>query len=95
VLFLEAQAYPSGAGAPSIDRVQFTAWWPALGPESGPWKVISIYRTRNGSDRYERALIPADIGAPVGDIKISVDVRNPAGQARCATNGTHIVRFSP
>jgi len=57
--------------------VNFTAWWPALGPESGPWLVVSqqYSPTMTMSNEYDWNLA----GAPYGEVKISFDVYDEGG----------------
>lgn len=84
--FLRAEARK---GSHPIERVEFTVWWPALGPEGGPWKVACAERAPQAGGAYECALPLA--GIPDGPMRVSFDVYDTSGASELAPNGTRLV----
>jgi Leucine-rich repeat (LRR) protein len=92
-LHFEARAYPSNTGDPPIDHVNFTAWWPALGPENDPWYVVNTVYVPTYGDVYEYNWDLA--GVPAGEIKISFDVFDVDGNKNLAPNGIRTINYNP
>jgi murein DD-endopeptidase MepM/ murein hydrolase activator NlpD len=90
-LHLEAHAYP-GPGAPAIDYVNFTLWWPGYGPRDKPWK-LGCKVTRHTGDVYS-----CDVNlerVPAGEVTVSFDVYDVAGHHNLAPHGTRTVSWRP
>jgi hypothetical protein len=100
-LHFAAHAYPTHPGDPPIDHVNFTIWWPALGPQSGPWKLACPAFSPGGdlsigaSDVYACDADLAALGAPPGSLLVSFDVYDTAGDRNLAPNGEHRIVWSP
>jgi murein DD-endopeptidase MepM/ murein hydrolase activator NlpD len=90
-IHLAAHAYPSKASNPAIDHVNFTVWWPALGAKSGPWKTACAARSPISIDEYGCDFNPADLGAPAGQLWLSFDVYDTAGDSNLSPNGERSV----
>ena len=90
-----AHAYPSKAGQPAIDHVNFTVWWPALGTKSGPWKTACTVRPPKSGDEYACDFDPLDLGAPAGQLSVSFDVYDTAGGSSLSPNGERTVQWTP
>jgi hypothetical protein len=88
-----AHAYPSKAGDPAIDHVNFTVWWPELGPKSGQWKTACSVTPPTSGDEYDCAFDPGTLGAPVGQMWLSFDVYDKSGGFNRAPNGERTVTW--
>jgi hypothetical protein len=88
---LSAHAYPSKASDPAIDHVSFTVWWPALGARSGPWKTACTVKSPTSGDEYDCDFNPGDLGAPAGQLWLSFDVYDTAGDSNLSPNGERSV----
>lgn len=94
-LHLAAHAYTSNPGDPSIREVDFTAWWPGVGPQSGPWVNLCRLNTPSSGDVYECDVNLAAHNAPAGQVLISFDVYDQAGNSNLSPNGERTIIFSP
>ena len=93
VLTLSARAYPTGPSDPAVAYVNFTIAWPG---HSGPWRLACppIVSPVEG-DRYECVTNLRELGVPTGELTVSFDVYDLAGNSRLAPNGTHQVSWYP
>ncbi|GEM_PF-2643463 len=97
---LAAQAYdnPGGSG---VKTVNFTAWWPALGSKQASWPKVCPLDHPSYSDVYQCTWDPAHPTdstipvAPAGDITVSFDVYDNAGNKNPSPNGEHTIHYSP
>lgn len=100
-LHFAAHAYPTHPGDPPIDHVNFTIWWPALGAQSGPWKLACEAFSPGGdlsigaSDGYACDADLAALGAPPGSLLVSFDVYDTAGDRNLAPNGERRIFWTP
>ena len=76
-----------------IDHVNFTAWWPALGPKSGPWKVVCVVNPPSSGDSYNCDIDLAQLGVPDGELWVSFDVYDREGNKNLAPNGEHSLHY--
>ena len=96
-LHFAAHAYPARPGDPPIDHVNFTIWWPALGPQTGPWKLACAGFSPGGdlsigpSDVYACDSDLVGLGAPQGTLLVSFDVYDTAGNRNLAPNGERTI----
>jgi transposase len=75
--------------------VQFTVWWPALGPQSGPWKVACTLSTPTSGDAYGCDVDLGPLGAPSGQVLVSFDVYDQGGRTTLSPGGERAIYFSP
>jgi len=98
VFLFNVHAARTAADAPLVDRVELTIWWAALGPESGPWRIVDTqfpWPDPTSTD-YWLTMDPAVEGIPLNtDFKISFNVWNVAGQQKCAPGGVLLSRYVP
>lgn len=85
---IEAQAYPTNAGDPAINYVNFTGWY------NGQWNVICTVYAPSYSDVYECPWHLAGVVQP-GWVTISFDVYDVIGHVNYAPNGTHSIDYAP
>lgn len=95
LLHFGARAYPTEPEDPGIERVEFTAWWPALGPESGQWKVACRLGAPSRGDIYECNWDLAAGGVPPGQVRVSFDVYDRAGNRNLSPHGTRTIIYAP
>jgi hypothetical protein len=87
-----AHAYRTNSGDPAIDRVNFTATWPGQSSPTGAWYVVCTETVPVSGDVYQcDAQLPNSV--PNGDVQISFDVYDKAGDVNLAPNGTHIIHL--
>ncbi len=93
-LHFAAHAYVAHAGInPPINRVQFTVWWPGLGPETGAWFPACTLYAPSYNDVYEcTAALP---NVPPGLVKVSFDVYDTAGNVNLSPHGKRTLQYSP
>jgi Tol biopolymer transport system component len=82
---LSAKAYPSNPGEPAIDRVEFTTKLPG----SSTWTLVSTLRSPSHDDFYEYDWNLS--GIPMGQVQLSFDVYDKAGNKNLAPNGTRTI----
>jgi len=92
VLRLSARASP-GSGS-TVSHVDFTAWWPALGPQSGPWKTMCTVTAPSSGGAYGCETSLSQLGAPPGTVLISFNVYDADGNHANAPNGERSVLFA-
>lgn len=90
-----AHAYPTRPTDPSIARVEFTVWWPGVGPRDGPWLVACSVDQPEQDDIYACETDLALLGAPPGEITVSFDVYDVEGGRNLAPHGLRTVRWRP
>jgi murein DD-endopeptidase MepM/ murein hydrolase activator NlpD len=90
----QAHAKPSQANDPAIDHVDFTVWWPDLGPMSGKWTTACSPKAPTSGDQYDCDISPSTLGAPIGQIWLSFDVYDTAGGFNLSPNGERSVNWS-
>jgi hypothetical protein len=95
IVHFAAHAYPTNAGDPAILGVKFTVWWPALGPQSGPWKIACVATSPSGGDVFSCDADLAQLGSPPGQLLVSFDVYDQAGNSNLSPNGEHTVYYQP
>ncbi len=86
---VSVHAYPTQPGDPPVDHVNVTLWWETLGPRSGPWAVACDISPPVSGDVFTCSVDPASLGAPPGQLAISFDVYDQAGDHNLAPNGEH------
>lgn len=91
---VSVHAYPTNPGDPPIDHVIVTLWWPTLGPKSGPWKVACMIRPPPSGDVFGCDVDPATLGAPPGQLAISFDVVDDAGDVTHSAGGIRTVTLA-
>jgi hypothetical protein len=91
---VSVRAYPTKPADPPIDHVNVTAWWPALGNRSGPWKVACRLDSPTSGDTYACTLDPVALGAPPGTLALSFDVYDRSGAVNYAPNGERQLGWS-
>jgi hypothetical protein len=77
----------------TVSHVNFTAWWPSLGPKDSPWITVCTLSSPTHDDVYECDWDFAN--APAGDIHISFDVYDKAGNHILSPNTERIIRYTP
>ncbi len=85
---LEASAYRANSGDPAITYVNFTGWF------NGKWNIICHVTSPTYSNVYECPWMLKGVISP-GDVTISFDVYNQAGQVNSAPNGFHSIHYVP
>ena len=88
-----AYAYPTHAGDPAIDHVNFTIYWQGVDPRK--WIIACVARKPIRDDLFACTANLRKLGAPPGKIKISFDVYDRQGNKNLAPNGEHILMYSP
>ena len=91
ILYFAAVAYPSIAGGPPVSRVVFTLWWPAIGPQSGPWRTACIATAPRAGDVFSCWANLWARGVPNGPFRVSFDVYDQSGNYRLSPNGERTV----
>ena len=89
-----AHAYQTTSGDPTIDHVNFTVWWAALGPKDGPWKVACVGYPSLGGDTFQCDANLSQLGAPPGALGVSFDVYDKAGNKNLSPNGLHNLKWT-
>lgn len=95
IVTFSAHAYSANSGDPPIDHVNFTVWWPALGPQSGPWRTACTGNPTAGGDIYTCTADLGALGAPAGQVLMSFDVYDQSGGSNLSPNGEHTIRYLP
>jgi Peptidase family M23 len=93
-IHVQAHAKQSRANDPPIDRVNFTVWWPDLGPKSEKWMAGCSSKAPVSGDQYGCDISPSALGAPIGQIWLSFDVYDTAGGFNLSPNGERLVNWS-
>ena len=97
---LAAHAYPTHSGDPAIDHVNFTVWWPGLGPKTGSWDIACTVPaptagtvTVSQSDIYQCGADLLYLGAPEGTLTLSFDVYDVAGNVNKSPQGERTIQW--
>lgn len=89
VIHFAAHAYPTHPGDPSIDHVNFTISW-----QGAPsWKVACKVSPPTTGDIYSCDANLKQLGVPYGQIQVSFDVYDQAGNVKSAPNGVHTLIY--
>lgn len=91
VLHLAAHAYPTHSGDPLIDHVNFTIGWQGI----SSWKVACKVSPPATGDTYSCDANFKQLGAPYGQVQVSFDVYDQAGNVNLAPNGVHTLTYVP
>jgi serine/threonine-protein kinase len=87
-LQVAAHADPAVPNGAPVARVEFYAWWPALGPQSGPWALVCSAATPTVNDIYACFGSIPGIGAPTnGEIWLRFDVYDAADNVAHTVDG--------
>lgn len=92
-IHFSAYAYPTRAGEPEIDHVNFTAFWQGVDPRV--WIVACVARRPIRKDVFACEANLRLLGAQPGQIKISFDVYDRQGNVNFAPNGEHTITYIP
>jgi hypothetical protein len=92
-IYFAAYAYPTHAGEPAIDHVNFTLFWQGVDPRK--WVLACVARQPIKKDIFACTADLRTLGAPAGEIRISFDVYDKQGNHNNSPNGTHTVMYSP
>lgn len=90
IIYFAARAYPTNPGDPPINHVNFTIGW-----KGGGWRVGCTAYPPAVQNLYTCPVIMAQLNVPVGNIQISFDVYDQAGNVQFAPNGVHTVHYAP
>ncbi len=94
-IHFSASAYPSNTCGAPIRSVNFTVWWPALGPQSGPWKTACALTSPVSGTTYACDVDLGALGAPPGQVLVSFDVYDQSGLYNLSPQGEHSVNYAP
>lgn len=89
-IYFAAKAYPTNPGDPPINRVNFTIGW-----KGGGWRVGCTAYPPAVQNLYTCPVVMALLNVPVGNIQVSFDVYDQAGNVNLAPNGKHTVLYAP
>jgi murein DD-endopeptidase MepM/ murein hydrolase activator NlpD len=90
-IHVAAHAYPGKTGDPAIEHVAFTAWWQGLGDKSAQWKTACTATKATSGDVFGCDFDPGDLGAPAGQLWLSFDVYDKAGNKNLSPNGERTI----
>lgn len=93
VVHFAAYAFPTHAGEPLIDHVNFTTLWPGVDPRK--WKIACTATPPAPNDIFSCNADFSLLGAVAGPLRISFDVYDQAGNANLAPNGKHTITYAP
>ncbi|MHB8595189.1 MAG: helix-turn-helix domain-containing protein [Ktedonobacteraceae bacterium] len=93
IIQFAAFAYPTHAGEPEIDYVNFTAFWPGVDPRV--WVIACVARIPVRKDVFACNANLRLLAAQPGRIKISFDVYDRQGNVNFAPNGEHSITYIP
>jgi len=89
VIHFAAHAYPTHPGDPAIAQVNFT-----IGSQ-GTWKVACTVVPPATGDVFACDVNLKDLGISYGQIQVSFDVYDQAGNINLAPNGVHTLTYAP
>jgi hypothetical protein len=89
VIHFAAHAYPTNPGDPAIDHVNFTVG------SQGSWKVACTASPPATGDVFSCDANLKDLGVSYGQIQVSFDVYDQAGNVNLAPNGVHTLTYAP
>ncbi len=84
-----AKAYPTHAGDPPVNHVNFTVGW------NGAWRIGCAAYPPTNDNVFACITNLLPFNAPAGWIRISFDVYDQAGNVNLAPNGVHTVLYEP
>jgi DNA-binding XRE family transcriptional regulator len=80
--------YPTNFGDPAIDHVNFTVTWPG-----SHWQVACIAYPPTAGDIFRCDVNLIQLGTPHGQVTVSFDVYDQAGNVNFAPNGVHMIMY--
>ena len=89
VIHFAAHAYPTNPGDPAIAKVNFTV------SSQGSWKVACTASPPATGDVFSCDANLKDLGVSYGQIQVSFDVYDQAGNVNLAPNGVHTLTYAP
>jgi hypothetical protein len=89
VIHFAAHAYPTHSGDPAIAHVNFTVG------SQGTWKVACTASSPVIGDVFSCDANLKNLGVPYGQIQVSFDVYDQAGNVNYAPNGEHTLTYAP
>jgi hypothetical protein len=89
VIHFAAQAYPTHQGDPAIFFVYFTI------NSNGSWMVACSVAPPVTGNMFACDVNLKDLGVPYGQIQLSFDVYDQAGNVNYAPNGVHTLTYAP
>ncbi len=92
-IYFAAYAYPTHAGEPAIDHVNFTVYWQGVDPRK--WVPACVSHKPIKKDIFACTADLHTLGVPAGEITISFDVYDRQGNHNNSPNGSHTVTYSP
>src|SRR6266480_2528480 len=93
VIPFAAYAYPTHAGDPEIDHVNFTIYWQGGDPRK--WIIACVARRPIRNDMFACNANLRKLAVPAGQIRVSFDVYDRQGNVNLAPNGEHTLIYSP
>lgn len=88
VIHFAAHAYPTNSGDPAIAQVNFTVG------SQGAWKVACTAIPPQSGDLFACDANLKDLGVSYGQIQVSFDVYDQAGNVNLAPNGVHTLTYA-
>jgi hypothetical protein len=89
VVHFAAQAYPAHQGDPAISLVYFTI------DSNGSWMVVCMVSPPVNGNTFACDVNLKDAGISYGQIQVSFDVYDQAGNINLAPNGVHTLTYAP
>ena len=89
VIHFAAHAYPTNPGDPAIAKVNFTV------NSQGSWQIACTASPPATSDVFTCDANLKNLGVPYGQIQVSFDVYDQAGNVNYAPNGEHTLTYAP
>jgi transcriptional regulator with XRE-family HTH domain len=93
VIHFAAYAYPTHAGEPAIDHVNFTMYWQGVDPRT--WVVACVVHTPIHNHIFACDVNLRMLGTPSGQIFVSFDVYDRQGNVNLEPNGRHVFTYVP
>jgi surface antigen len=90
-LHFAAHAYPTHTSDPLIKQVNFTINWPG----ASSWKIACTVPPPAAGDIYSCDVNLKQLGVPFGQVQVSFDVYDQAGNVNLAPNGVHTLIYAP
>lgn len=92
-IHFSASAFPTYPGNPTIDHVNFTAFWQGGNPRT--WEILCVASVATQNNIFSCDANPVALGAPAGPMKISFDVYDKQGNTNYSPNGEHTILYMP
>lgn len=93
IVSVAALAYPTAPQDPPIARVEFTGWWPGWGPKDEPWLVLCTVDSPIADEVYACEVDLAGQGMPEGELTLSFDVYDAAGNRNLGPHGLRTITW--